>query len=56
MSTKCPRSGAQAKGKRASSCEANPLTLLLFLLVRPAGIEPTTPWFVGVEPKAKPLF
>ena len=42
MSTKCPHK----KEKRASACGTNPLILLL-LLVRLAGIEPTTPWFVA---------
>ena len=34
------------KEKRATPCERNPLSLMQ-IMARPAGIEPTTPWFVA---------
>ncbi len=34
------------KRKRATPCEHDPLSLLQ-IMARPAGIEPTTPWFVA---------
>ena len=36
----------EAKNKRATPCERDPLSLLQ-IMARPAGIEPTTPWFVA---------